>query len=387
MNKKLVITSALIAGATVGTQAVNNNVVKADEVPNVHKEVVDSKQQAQQAVDTAKANLDQAKQETAAKEANLNSKKADEATLQKQASDTQKSEENAQNEIATQQKNIEQNKNDLSDVPTHSETLDQVQQKVANAQEKKASAMARYTQDSRKLAQEKDAEKQTNSTYNNQVNLTEKDKKNFDSQQQVLKQAQDNVKNATPENISRLKDDVKKQEQLVNEKEQAVNDTKMTRDSQKEVVRQTQENVAAKQEQMKHTQSEVSAQKVAVQTAQKALDQAKKDVADAQDKLQKAQQATEVVNNTITISNIERYKQAFNNWFSSDHTKIDQDKKVMFQMAGENSFKHSQTDESKMVDTNNLSDEVVNEISLFGANLVNQVRSLPLFTISNSKQR
>lgn len=82
--------------------------------------------------------------------------------------------------------------------------------------------------------------------------------------------------------------------------------------------------------------------------------------------------------NTITISDVEAYKKAFNDWYTGSkrgENWTDEDKNFLNDFMNSNTYKGNAADKNITVDINHLTADQIKELSLFSADLLNQVRN------------
>ncbi|MYU60079.1 SEC10/PgrA surface exclusion domain-containing protein [Lactobacillus salivarius] len=82
--------------------------------------------------------------------------------------------------------------------------------------------------------------------------------------------------------------------------------------------------------------------------------------------------------NTITISDVEAYKKAFNDWYTGSkrgENWTEEDKNFLNDFMNSNTYKGNAADKNITVDINHLTADQIKELSLFSADLLNQVRN------------
>ncbi|MYV15697.1 SEC10/PgrA surface exclusion domain-containing protein [Lactobacillus salivarius] len=99
-------------------------------------------------------------------------------------------------------------------------------------------------------------------------------------------------------------------------------------------------------------------------------DAAQKEVDDLNDKLANV--------NTITINDVKAYKKAFNDWYTGSKRGgnwTEEDKNFLNDFMSSNTYKGNAADKDIVVDINHLTADQIKELSLFSADLLNQVRN------------
>ena len=390
MKKKVLTTTiatGLMAAGVLTTQ--NPASAKADTVPTgdnttsttneVATQKSDAKTIAQDNVNTAQTNLDKAKADTQNASDSLQKAKANETTAQK-AVDEQT------NKVADAQSNVDKAQ---ADVTTAQNELTAAQENAKNATETNIQAAKdNVATQEQNVATAQDQAKQANDAVTEQTNKVADAQSNIDKAQADVTTAQNNVNAAQktvddakaamdPANVQATVDAANKAEAQVNQDKQDVATAQTNLENAKAADATRQTNID-------------NAQK-AVNTAQANVDFSTKQAQEMKDQLNKyqgikdaAQKEVDGLNdklanvNTITISDVEAYKKAFNDWYTGSkrgENWTEEDKNFLNDFMNSNTYKGNAADKNITVDINHLTADQIKELSLFSADLLNQVRN------------
>ena len=389
MKKKVLTTTiatGLMAAGVLTTQ--NPASAKADTVPTgdnatstneVATQKSDAKTIAQDNVNTAQTNLDKAKADTQNASDSLQQAKVNETTAQKavdeqtgKVSDAQNNVDKAQADVTTAQNGLtaaqENAKNATeANIQAAKDNVATQEQNVATAQDQARQANDAVTEQTNKVA---DAQKVVNDAQNN----TSSAQNNVDKAQKAVNDAKSAM---DPANVQSTVDAANKAEAQVNQDKQDVAKAQTNLDNAKAADATRQTNID-------------NAQK-AVDTAKSNVDFSTKQAQEMKDQLNKyqgikdaAQKAVDGLNdklanvNTITISDVEAYKKAFNDWYTGSRRGenwTEEDKNFLNDFMNSNTYKGNAADKDVVVDINHLTADQIKELSLFSADLLNQVRN------------
>ena len=163
-------------------------------------------------------------------------------------------------------------------------------------------------------------------------------------------------------------------------------------------VNQDKQNVATAQNNLDNAKAADATRQTNIDNAQKAVDTAQanvdfstKQAQEMKDQLNKYQGIKDAVQkevdglndklsnvNTITISDVEAYKKAFNDWYTGSkrgENWTEEDKNFLNDFMNSNTYKGNAADKNITVDINHLTADQIKELSLFSADLLNQVRN------------
>lgn len=389
MKKKVLTTTiatGLIAAGVLTTQ--NPASAKADTVPTgdndtstneVATQKSDAKTIAQDNVNTAQTNLDKAKADTQNASDSLQQAKVNETTAQKavdeqtgKVSDAQNNVDKAQADVTTAQNGLtaaqENAKNATeANIQAAKDNVATQEQNVATAQDQAKQANDAVTEQANKVA---DAQKAVNDAQKNtsaaQADVTTAQKTVDDT-----KAAMD------PANVQATVDAANKAEAQVNQDKQNVATAQNNLDNAKAADATRQTNIDNAQKEVNTAQANVD---FSTKQAQEMKDQfnkyqgikdaAQKEVDGLNDKLSNV--------NTITISDVEAYKKAFNDWYTGSkrgENWTEEDKNFLNDFMNSNTYKGNAADKNITVDINHLTADQIKELSLFSADLLNQVRN------------
>lgn len=389
MKKKVLTTTiatGLMAAGVLTTQ--NPASAKADTVPTgdnatstneVATQKSDAKTIAQDNVNTAQTNLDKAKADTQNASDSLQQAKVNETTSQKAVDEQTGKVSDAQNNVDKVQ----------ADVTTAQNGLTAAQENAKNATETNIQAAKNNvaTQE-QNVATAQDQAKQANDAVTEQANKVADAQSNVDKAQADVTTAQNNV-NAAQKTV----DDAKAAMDPANV--QATVDAANKAEAQ---VNQDKQDVATAQNNLENAkaadatrQTNIDNAKKAVNTAQANVDFSTKQAQEMKDQLNKyqgikdaAQKEVDGLNdklanvNTITISDVEAYKKAFNDWYTGSkrgENWTEEDKNFLNDFMNSNTYKGNAADKNITVDINHLTADQIKELSLFSADLLNQVRN------------
>ena len=389
MKKKVLTTTiatGLMAAGVLTTQ--NPASAKADTVPTgdnatstneVATQESDAKTIAQDNVNTAQTNLDKSKADTQNASDSLQQAKVNETTAQKavdeqtgKVSDAQNNVDKAQADVTTAQNGLtaaqENAKNATeANIQAAKDNVATQEQNVATAQDQAKQANDAVTEQANKVA---DAQKAVNDAQ-----------KNTSAAQADVTTAQKTVDDAKaamdPANVQATVDAANKAEAQVNQDKQNVATAQNNLDNAKAADATRQTNIDNAQKAVNTAQANVD---FSTKQAQEMKDQfnkyqgikdaAQKEVDGLNDKLSNV--------NTITISDVEAYKKAFNDWYTGSkrgENWTEEDKNFLNDFMNSNTYKGNAADKNITVDINHLTADQIKELSLFSADLLNQVRN------------
>ena len=388
MKKKVLTTTiatGLMAAGVLTTQ--NPASAKADTVPTgdnttsneVATQKSDAKTIAQDNVNTAQTNLDKSKADTQNTSDSLQQAKANETTAQKAVDEQANKVSEAQNNVDKAQADVTTAQNELiaaqenaknateANIQAAKDNVATQEQNVATAQDQAKQANDAVTEQTNKVA---DAQKVVNDAQNN----TSSAQNNVDKAQKAVNDAKSAM---DPANVQSTVDAANKAEAQVNQDKQDVAKAQTNLDNAKAADATRQTNID-------------NAQK-AVDTAKSNVDFSTKQAQEMKDQLNKyqgikdaAQKEVDGLNdklanvNTITISDVEAYKKAFNDWYTGSkrgENWTEEDKNFLNDFMNSNTYKGNAADKNITVDINHLTADQIKELSLFSADLLNQVRN------------
>ncbi|EFK80084.1 LPXTG-motif cell wall anchor domain protein [Ligilactobacillus salivarius ACS-116-V-Col5a] len=386
-NKVLTTTIAtgLMAAGVLTTQNPAN--AKADTVPTggntstneVATQESDAKTIAQNNVNTAQTNLDKTKADTQSADDSLQQAKANEAAAQKavdeqanKVSDAQSNVDKAQNNVNTAQNELttaqENAKNATeTNIQAAKDNVATQEQNVVTAQDQSKQANNAVTEQTSKVSDAQQAVDQAkNNTFVAQINVNEAQK------------AVDGAKAAMdPANVQATVDAANKAEAQVNKDKQDVAKAQTDLDNAIAADATRQTNIDNAQKTVDTTKSNVDFSTKQAQEMEDQLnkyqgikDAAQKEVDDLNDKLANV--------NTITINDVKAYKKAFNDWYTGSKRGVnwtEEDKNFLNDFMSSNTYKGNAADKDIVVDINHLTADQIKELSLFSADLLNQVRN------------
>lgn len=386
-NKVLTTTIAtgLMAAGVLTTQNPAN--AKADTVPTggntstneVATQESDAKTIAQNNVNTAQTNLDKTKADTQSADDSLQQAKANEAAAQKavdeqanKVSDAQSNVDKAQNNVNTAQNELttaqENAKNATeTNIQAAKDNVATQEQNVVTAQDQSKQANNAVTEQTSKVSdaqQAVDQAKNNTSVAQNNVNEAQK--------------AVDGAKAAMdPANVQATVDAANKAEAQVNKDKQDVAKAQTDLDNAIAADATRQTNIDNAQKTVDTAKSNVDFSTKQAQEMEDQLnkyqgikDAAQKEVDDLNDKLANV--------NTITINDVKAYKKAFNDWYTGSKRGgnwTEEDKNFLNDFMSSNTYKGNAVDKDIVVDINHLTADQIKELSLFSADLLNQVRN------------
>lgn len=386
-NKVLTTTIAtgLMAAGVLTTQNPAN--AKADTVPTggntstneVATQESDAKTIAQNNVNTAQTNLDKTKADTQSADDSLQQAKANEAAAQKavdeqanKVSDAQSNVDKAQNNVNTAQNELttaqENAKNATeTNIQAAKDNVATQEQNVVTAQDQSKQANNAVTEQTSKVSDAQQAVDQAkNNTFVAQINVNEAQK------------AVDGAKAAMdPANVQATVDAANKAEAQVNKDKQDVAKAQTDLDNAIAADATRQTNIDNAQKTVDTAKSNVDFSTKQAQEMEDQLnkyqgikDAAQKEVDDLNDKLANV--------NTITINDVKAYKKAFNDWYTGSKRGVnwtEEDKNFLNDFMSSNTYKGNAADKDIVVDINHLTADQIKELSLFSADLLNQVRN------------
>ncbi|WP_160995838.1 SEC10/PgrA surface exclusion domain-containing protein [Ligilactobacillus salivarius] len=390
MKKKVLTTTiatGLMAAGVLTTQ--NPASAKADTVPTgdnttsttneVATQKSDAKTIAQDNVNTAQVNLDKAKADTQNASDSLQKAKANETTAQK-AVDEQT------NKVADAQSNVDKVQ---ADVTKAQNGLTAAQENAKNATGTNIQAAKdNVATQEQNVATAQDQEKQANDAVTEQANKVADAQKAVNDAQKNTSAAQNNVNAAQktvddakvamdPANVQATVDAANKAEAQVNQDKQdvAMAQNNLVNAKTADATRQTnidntQKAVNTAQANVDFSTKQAQEMKDQLNKYQGIKDAAQKEVDDLNDKLANV--------NTITISDVEAYKKAFNDWYTGSkrgENWTEEDKNFLNDFMNSNTYKGNAADKNIVVDINHLTADQIKALSLFSADLLNQVRN------------
>ena len=389
MKKKVLTTTiatGLMAAGVLTTQ--NPASAKADTVPTgdnatstngVATQESDAKTIAQDNVNTAQTNLDKSKADTQNASDSLQQAKVNETTAQKAVDEQTGKVSDAQNNVDKAQ----------ADVTTAQNGLTVAQENAKNATETNIQAAKdNVATQEQNVVTAQDQAKQANDGVAEQTNKVTDAQKAVNDAQKDTSAAQNNVNAAQktvddakvamdPANVQATVDAANKAEAQVNQDKQNVATAQNNLDNAKAADATRQTNIDNAQKAVNTAQANVD---FSTKQAQEMKDQfnkyqgikdaAQKEVDGLNDKLSNV--------NTITISDVEAYKKAFNDWYTGSkrgENWTEEDKNFLNDFMNSNTYKGNAADKNIAVDINHLTADQIKELSLFSADLLNQVRN------------
>lgn len=389
MKKKVLTTTiatGLMAAGVLTTQ--NPASAKADTVPTgdnatstneVATQKSDAKIIAQDNVNTAQTNLDKAKADTQNASDSLQKAKANETTAQK-AVDEQT------NKVADAQSNVDKAQ---ADVTTAQNELTAAQENAKNATETNIQAAKdNVATQEQNVVTAQDQSKQANNAVTEQTSKVSDAQQAVDQAKNNTSVAQNNVNEAQkavdgakaamdPANVQATVDAANKAEAQVNKDKQDVAKAQTDLDNAIAADATRQTNIDNAQKAVDTAKSNVDFSTKQAQEMEDQLnkyqgikDAAQKEVDDLNDKLANV--------NTITINDVKAYKKAFNDWYTGSKRGgnwTEEDKNFLNDFMSSNTYKGNAADKDIVVDINHLTADQIKELSLFSADLLNQVRN------------
>lgn len=389
MKKKVLTTTiatGLMAAGVLTTQ--NPASAKADTVPTgdnatstneVATQKSDAKTIAKDNVNTAQTNLDKAKADTQNASDSLQQAKVNETTAQKAVDEQTNKVADAQNNVDKAQANVNTAQNGLTaaqenaknatenNIQTAKDNVATQEQNVATAQDQAKQASDTVTE-------------QTNKVSNAQETVNDAQKNTSAAQADVntAQKAVDDAKTVMdPANVQATVDAANKAEAQVNQDKQDVATAQNNLENAKaaDATRQTnidnaQKAVDTAQANVEFSTKQAQEMKDQLNKYQGIKDAAQKEVDGLNDKLSNV--------NTITISDVEAYKKAFNDWYTGSkrgENWTEEDKDFLNDFMNLNTYKGNAADKNITVDINHLTADQIKELSLFSADLLNQVRN------------
>lgn len=387
MKKKVLTTTiatGLMAAGVLTTQ--NPASAKADTVPtgdNTTNEVAtqesDAKTIAQNNVNTAQTNLEKSKADTQNASDSLQQAKANETTAQKAVDEQTNKVADAQNNVDKAQANVNTAQNGLTAAQENAKNATETNIQTAKDNVATQEQNVATAQDQAKQASDTVTE-QTNKVSNAQETVNDAQKNTSAAQADVntAQKAVDDAKTAMdPANVQATVDAANKAEAQVNQDKQDVATAQNNLENAKAADATRQTNIDNAQKAVDTAKSNVD---FSTKQAQEMKDQfnkyqgikdaAQKEVDGLNDKLSNV--------NTITISDVEAYKKAFNDWYTGSkrgENWTEEDKNFLNDFMNSNTYKGNAADKNITVDINHLTADQIKELSLFSADLLNQVRN------------
>ncbi|NYA62539.1 SEC10/PgrA surface exclusion domain-containing protein, partial [Lactobacillus salivarius] len=276
-----------------------------------------------------------------------------------------------------------------ADVTTAQNGLTAAQENAKNATETNIQAAKdNVATQEQNVATAQDQAKQANDGVAEQTNKVTDAQKAVNDAQKDTSAAQNNVNAAQktvndakaamdPANVQATVDAANKAEAQVNQDKQNVATAQNNLDNAKAADATRQTNIDNAQKAVNTAQANVD---FSTKQAQEMKDQfnkyqgikdaAQKEVDGLNDKLSNV--------NTITISDVEAYKKAFNDWYTGSkrgENWTEEDKNFLNDFMNSNTYKGNAADKNITVDINHLTADQIKELSLFSADLLNQVRN------------
>lgn len=389
MKKKVLTTTiatGLMAAGVLTTQ--NPASAKADTVPTgdnatstneVATQESDAKTIAQNNVNTAQNNLDKSKADTQNASDSLQQAKANETTAQKAVDEQTNKVADAQNNVDKAQANVNTAQNGLTAAQENAKNATETNIQTAKDNVATQEQNVATAQDQAKQASDTVTE-QTNKVSNAQETVNDA-QKNTSAAQADVNTAQKAVADAKaamdPANVQATVDAANKAEAQVNQDKQDVATAQNNLENAKTADATRQTNIDNAQKAVNTAQANVE---FSTKQAQEMKDQfnkyqgikdaAQKEVDGLNDKLSNV--------NTITISDVEAYKKAFNDWYTGSkrgENWTEEDKNFLNDFMNSNTYKGNAADKNITVDINHLTADQIKELSLFSADLLNQVRN------------
>lgn len=389
MKKKVLTTTiatGLMAAGVLTTQ--NPASAKADTVPTgdnatstneVATQKSDAKTIAQNNVNTAQTNLEKSKADTQNASDSLQQAKANETTAQKAVDEQTNKVADAQNNVDKAQANVNTAQNGLTAAQENAKNATETNIQTAKDNVATQEQNVATAQDQAKQASDTVTE-QTNKVSNAQETVNDAQKNTSAAQADVntAQKAVDDAKTAMdPANVQATVDAANKAEAQVNQDKQDVATAQNNLENAKAADATRQTNIDNAQKAVDTAKSNVD---FSTKQAQEMKDQfnkyqgikdaAQKEVDGLNDKLSNV--------NTITISDVEAYKKAFNDWYTGSkrgENWTEEDKNFLNDFMNSNTYKGNAADKNITVDINHLTADQIKELSLFSADLLNQVRN------------
>lgn len=386
--KKKIITATVATGLLAAGVLTSNNVAKADTVPTgdntktneIATQESNGKEIAQSNVNKAQTNLDLAKEATKTASDNLQAAKTTEEIATKaldsqnqQIKNAQDKVNRAQQQVSEAQANVNKAEDNVAqatdeNIQAAKDNISNQEKVVADAQSKENQAnKAVATQNAEVSKAQADVNKAQGGVADTQIKVNEA-QANVDKIKQYL--------NST--NVQEAIENANKAEAQVNQDKQDVATAQTNLNNAKKADATRQANIDNAQKTVNQAQANVDftakqSQKMKEQLAgfQDLQNRAQKTVDDLNDRLNN-------VKTIINIKNTEAYKKAFNNWYAGTtfgENWTDEDKNFLTNFRRSNKYKDNNDDKNIVVDVNHLTDDQIKELTLFSADLLNQVRS------------
>lgn len=370
------LASAILAGANV-----NSNVVKADVAPegttakaqsaiDNAKANVESAQrdvdQAQQDVDTAKSNLDKAQDDAKAPDAAYDAQKSKTDAAEKNAADKKTAWDAAKKAKDAAQALVDE-ANDPAKVKKANDDVTAQEGIVKNDQTEKQTADQKVKDQNTQIGKDNTAVSDKTAAYGKaQKAKTDADKAVSDAEDALKGTGVDEAQNEYTQAEKAEKkakgawDGAKGELGNLQGEQKKLNDQLPGLQSESEAA-----SLIAKKLETEYKKKEAE--------AQAAQEQAQKQEAEVE-KLQSRLIGLQGNKSTLKSSNIEKYKKVFLDWFNN--SKLSQDEIDFINSEREkNNYISSDADKKiKISDINNLSDDQIQDLSLFAAGLINNLR-------------
>lgn len=375
MNKKVKVTSLAAAALTsvVLAGANLNHEVKADTVPE------GTSAKAQSAQDNAQANVESAQKEVDSAQSDVNTAKSnlDSAQGSAQTADSAYNDQNSKAQAAQKNENDKKTALDKAqDAQKKAQQLvndskDSAKVKQANDDVTNKQTAVKTAQDAQKTADQKVSDQ--NKVVAGDQTAVDSATKVRDQKQTAKNQADAQVKTAEDAlkgtGIAEAKDAKDKAEATVNQTASELKQTQAQRDE-----------LANKNADYAKLAKEVGNDQ---NLAQQKVDQAKKDTDaaikksnDLNQQLQKLNELNAELNrNNLKISDLDKYKKAFLDYYGDGLTADDIAYINAERSKPNNQYQSSEKDKQEVVsDVNNLSDEQIEDLSMFATHLINDIR-------------
>lgn len=388
MNKKVKVTSLAAAALTsmVLANANLNHEVKADVVPE------GTSTKAPSAQDNAQANVDSAQKEVDNAQADVNKAKSnlDSAQDGAQKADSAYDAQNAKTQAA--QKTESDKKTALDDAQAAKKQAEQLAAD-ANDPAKVKQANDDVTQKQGALKDAQDAQKAADQKVSDQNSKIANDQKAIDDATKVRNQKQSD-KNAADDQVKTAEDalkgtGVKEAEDAYNESQakQTEISGKLAEKTQKKITLEGQQKELTSQIQAAAGERQKAAGDVQKYTSQLGTIDGKVEkispaISNIQNEIQelknKLKELKETSQNKITIHDLDKYKTALADYFKggkSGNPLTDADNTYMDEERNQNHYISSEEDKKESVDLDHMTDEQIQDLSLFAAHLTTQLRN------------
>lgn len=361
-ENKAILTAAVLAATTLSAGVANADNVQTISSNNVQAKVSDKVTNAD--LNSARQNVSSAKASASSAQANVNS---------------------AQNKV-----NV-----DKQDVAGKKAAVDSAQANVSSAQESVDAAKQKVADASSKIPEIQSSIKKQESTINNDQTTIAHDKQNISSQQKNVDTAKQNVSSAQA-NVSAKQSAVSSAQANIKRDQQRIDD-----------IHNAQAIASSAQSKVNTDKQDVTSKQSAKDNAQKAVDQASSNKSQADQTVNDANRALNYTQNKLNqdqsklndtqnelnnvtdeiesqpsvtlskeyIDTLNKISTQLDSNSSAYKTLDAQLQKVGQQELNENSYTPSSTDGNEKIDINNLTYSQQEQLTLFAATLINQIRS------------